>query len=182
MTGVRAVGRLRWAAIGAGLVLAGCGTATAPTAQLSHAASRRDPASRSAPNLHPAAQRRAALHQGLLRTTDCPSAGPAQRHGAERHSRSPTACSAAPRSTACRRLSRRRPRPAARRRTPLAQPNDVQRCTEVYCVIQAVPRGPANRSAPKPPAVEPNDAQRCTEVYCVTQAVPAHPATFSTTG
>ena len=63
-----------------------------------------------------------------------------------------------------------------------AQPNSVQRCTEVYCVIQAVPRGPANRSAPKPPAVEPNDAQRCTEVYCVTQAVPAHPATFSTTG
>jgi hypothetical protein len=80
MTGVRAVGRLRWAAIGAGLVLAGCGTATAPTAQLSHAASRRDPANRSAPE------------------------------------------------------------------PPAVQPNSVQRCTEVYCVTQAVPAHPATFS------------------------------------
>jgi hypothetical protein len=79
MTGVRAVGRLWWAAIGAGLVLAGCGIATAPTARLSHAASRRDPANRSAP-------------------------------------------------------------------TATAQPNSVQRCTEVYCVTQAVPAHPATFS------------------------------------
>lgn len=50
MTAVRAVGRLPWAAIGAGLVLAGCGSAAAPTAQLSRAASRRGPANKSAPN------------------------------------------------------------------------------------------------------------------------------------
>jgi hypothetical protein len=50
VTGVRAVGWLQWAAIATGLVLAGCGGAAAPTAQLSHAASRRDPANRSAPN------------------------------------------------------------------------------------------------------------------------------------
>ena len=49
MTGVRAVGRLRWAAIGAGLVLAGCGGAAAPTAQLSHAGSPRISANGSAP-------------------------------------------------------------------------------------------------------------------------------------
>jgi hypothetical protein len=50
MTGVRAVGRLRWAAIGAGLVLAGCGSGAAGTVQLSHAASPRGPANGSAPN------------------------------------------------------------------------------------------------------------------------------------
>ncbi|MGH2886406.1 MAG: hypothetical protein ACRDPA_27525 [Solirubrobacteraceae bacterium] len=50
MTGVRAFWRLPWAAIGAGLILAGCGSAGAPTAELSHAASRRGPANRSAPN------------------------------------------------------------------------------------------------------------------------------------
>jgi len=49
MTRVRAVGRLRWAAMGAGLVLAGCGSAAAGTAQLSHAASPRGPANGSAP-------------------------------------------------------------------------------------------------------------------------------------
>jgi hypothetical protein len=50
MTGVRAVGRLRWAAIGAGLVLAGCGSGAAATAQLSHPASPRGPANGSAAN------------------------------------------------------------------------------------------------------------------------------------
>ena len=45
MIGARAVGRLPWAAIGAGLVLAGCGSAAAPTA-----VSRRGPANGSAPN------------------------------------------------------------------------------------------------------------------------------------
>jgi hypothetical protein len=50
MTGVRAVGRLRWAAIGAALLLAGCGSGAAVTAQLSHAASPRGPANGSAPN------------------------------------------------------------------------------------------------------------------------------------
>jgi hypothetical protein len=77
MTGGRAVGRLRWAAIGAGLVLAGCGSAAAPTAQLSHVVSPRGRANGSAPNAR------------------------------------------------------------------AVQPNGVQRCTEVYCVPQAVPRGPA---------------------------------------
>lgn len=77
MTRVRAVSRLPWAAIGAGLVLAGCGGAGAPTAQLSHAATRRGPANKSAPNAR------------------------------------------------------------------AVQPNIGQRCTEVYCVPQAVPRGPA---------------------------------------
>jgi len=50
MTGVRAISRLPWAAIGAGLVLAGCGGAAAPTAQLSHPPSRRGPANGSTPN------------------------------------------------------------------------------------------------------------------------------------
>jgi hypothetical protein len=82
MTGVRAVGRLLWVAIGAALVVAGCGSAAAPTAQLSHAASRRGPANRSAPN------------------------------------------------------------------APAVQPNGAQRCTEVYCVPQTVPRGSATFATP----------------------------------
>jgi hypothetical protein len=81
MTGVRAVARLRWAAIGAGLVLAGCGSGAAGTAQLSHTASPRGPANGSAPNA---------------------SAVPS---------------------------------------------NGGQRCTEVYCVPQAVPRGAATFAA-----------------------------------
>lgn len=51
MTGVRASGRLPWGAIGAGLALAACGSAAAPTAHLDPAASRRGPANRSAPNV-----------------------------------------------------------------------------------------------------------------------------------
>jgi hypothetical protein len=62
------------------------------------------------------------------------------------------------------------------------QPNGARRCTEVYCVPQTVPRGPANGSAPNATAVQPNGAQRCIEVYCVPQAVPRRPATFATTG
>jgi hypothetical protein len=81
MTRVRAVGRVWWAAIAAGLILAGCGSAAAPTAQLSHAASPPGPASGSAPN------------------------------------------------------------------AAAVQPNRAQRCTEVYCVPQAVPRGPATFAA-----------------------------------
>jgi hypothetical protein len=49
MTRARAVRRLLWA----GLVLAGCGSGAAPTAQLSHAASRRGPANKSAPKSAP---------------------------------------------------------------------------------------------------------------------------------
>ncbi|MGP0053266.1 MAG: hypothetical protein ACLPZR_31110 [Solirubrobacteraceae bacterium] len=75
MTGGRAVGRLRWAAIGAGLVLAGCGSGAAATTQLSHPASPRGPVNGSAPI-----------------ASAVPSSG-------------------------------------------------AQRCTEVYCVPQAVPRG-----------------------------------------
>jgi hypothetical protein len=81
MTGVRAVRRLRWAAIAAGLILAGCGSAPAPTAQLSDTASPRGPASGSAPN------------------------------------------------------------------AAAVQPNGAQRCTEVYCVPQVVPRRPATFAA-----------------------------------
>jgi hypothetical protein len=77
MTGIRAVGRLPWVAIGAGLVLAGCGSAAAPTAQLSHAASRRDRANGSAPN------------------------------------------------------------------AAAVQPNGAERCAEVYCLPQTVPRRPS---------------------------------------
>jgi len=107
VTGVRAVGRLPWAAIGAGLVLAGCGGGAAHSAQLSRSASRHGPAIRSTPNA-------------------------------------------------------------------LAMPpnSGTQRCTEVYCVPQIVPRGPANRSAPRIPVVPGGGAQRCTEVYCVPKAVP----------
>lgn len=50
MTAVRAVGRLPWVAVGAGLVLAGCGSEAAPTAQPGRATSRRGSANRSAPN------------------------------------------------------------------------------------------------------------------------------------
>ncbi len=50
MTGVRAAGRLRWAAIGAGLLLAGCGSGAPGTAQVSHAAALRGPGNVSAPN------------------------------------------------------------------------------------------------------------------------------------
>ena len=49
MTGGWAVGRLPWVAIGAGLVLAGCGSAAVPTVQLSHSASRGQPRHGSAP-------------------------------------------------------------------------------------------------------------------------------------
>jgi hypothetical protein len=75
------VGRLWWAAIGVGLVLAGCGSAAAPTAQLSHAVSPRGPAKGSAPNAR------------------------------------------------------------------AVQPGGVRGCTEVYCVPQARPRGPATFTA-----------------------------------
>jgi hypothetical protein len=109
VTGAGAVGRLPWAAIGAGLVLAGCGSAATPTA-----ASRRGPANGSVPNAR------------------------------------------------------------------AVQPNGAQRCTEVYCVPQTVPRRPANKSAPNARAVQPNGAQRCTEVYCVPQTVARGPATFAT--
>jgi hypothetical protein len=104
MTGAGAVGRLPWAAIGVALVLGGCGGAAAPPRHLSHAASRRGAANRSAPNA-------------------------------------------------------------------AVLPNRAQRCTEVYCVPQAVPRGAAGPPAPNL-AVQPNRAQRCTEVYCVPQTVP----------
>jgi hypothetical protein len=57
------------------------------------------------------------------------------------------------------------------------QPNGTQRCTEVYCVPQAVPRGPANGLRPKAPAFQPADPQRCTEVYCVPQTVPRNAST-----
>lgn len=117
MTGLRAVGRLSWAAIGAGLVLAGCGAGAAHIAQLSHSAFRHSPASRRA--LRP---------------------GPASRQA-------PNAIAMPPNSGG-------------------------QRCTEVYCVPQIVPRGPANRPAPKVPVVPLTGAQRCTQVYCVPQPVP----------
>jgi hypothetical protein len=77
VTGAGAVGRLPWAAIGAGLFLAGCGSAATPTA-----ASRRGPANKSAPNAR------------------------------------------------------------------AVQPNGAQRCTQIYCVPQAVPRGPASFATP----------------------------------
>ncbi len=55
--------------------------------------------------------------------------------------------------------------------------NGTQRCTEVYCVPQAVPqvvpRGSAKGLTPIAPLVPPdNGTQRCTEIYCVPQAVP----------
>lgn len=53
MTGISAV-RLPWGAIAAGLALAGCGSAAATTAQLSHAASQRGLVNGSAPRAsHP---------------------------------------------------------------------------------------------------------------------------------
>jgi hypothetical protein len=116
MTGVRAVGRLPWVAIGAGLILAGCGSTAAPTAQLSHAASRRDRPKGSAPNV------------------------------------------------------------------AAVQPNGAQRCTEVYCLTQAVPRGRANGAAPNATAVQPNSAERCAEVYCLPQTVPRRPVSLTTRG
>jgi hypothetical protein len=81
MTGARAV-RLRFASIGAGLVLAGCGGGAAGGAHLSHAATPRVAGNGSAP------------------------------------------------------------------RTLTVQPNDLQRCTGVYCVPQPVPLGPGKSSAP----------------------------------
>jgi hypothetical protein len=60
--------------------------------------------------------------------------------------------------------------------------NGTQRCTEVYCAPQAVPRGPAKGLAPSASAVPSNGAQRCTEVYCVPQAVPRGAATFAASG
>jgi hypothetical protein len=49
MTRVRSGGRLSCTAVAAGLVLAGCGSAAAPSARLSHAASSRGRPNRSAP-------------------------------------------------------------------------------------------------------------------------------------
>jgi hypothetical protein len=144
MTGVRAVGRLPWAAIATGLVLAGCGSAAAPTVLPSHAASRRGPAN--------------------------PPNASAVPNGAQRCTEVYCVLQAVPRGPA------NRPAPNA-----LAVPNGAQRCTEVYCVLQAVPRGPANGPAPKAAAV-PNGAQRCTEVYCVPRRPRAYPATFAATG
>jgi hypothetical protein len=94
MTGVRAVRRLPWVAIGAGLILAGCGSAAAPTSQLSHAAARRDRATGSAPNaaaVQPNGAQRCAevycLPQAVPRgraTGSAPNAAAVQPNGAER--------------------------------------------------------------------------------------------------
>lgn len=116
MTGVAAGPRLRWAAIGAGLVLAGCGASASPPAGRSHAGSSHGPAHGSVPN------------------------------------------------------------------ASAVRPESTQRCSEVYCVPLAVPRGAANGAAPSAPAVRPNGSQWCAEVYCVPQPVRRIRATLTGTG
>ncbi len=66
------------------------------------------------------------------------------------------------------------PTPAPNLRT--VRPDNAQRCTQVFCVPQVVPRGPANRRAPNLRTVRPDNAQRCTQVFCVPQVVPRDPA------
>ena len=143
MTGARAVGQLPWAAIGAGLVLAGCGSAAAPTA-----ASRRGPANGSGPNA------RAVQPNGAQRCTQVycvPQAvprGPANKSAPNAQAVQPNG---AQRCTQVYCIPQAVPRGPANKSAPNAravQPNGAQRCTQVYCVPQAVPRGPATFATP----------------------------------
>ena len=175
MSGTGAVGRLSWAAIAAGLVLAGCGSAAAPAA-----ASRPGPANGSAPHARAvqpnSAQRCTAVYcvpQVVPRgpaNGSAPNARAAQPNSAQRCTAvycvpqvvprgpangsgptpgpcNPTARSTAPRSTASRRSSHAAP-PTISTQHQAVQPNSAQRCTAVYCVPQVVPRGPAAFATP----------------------------------
>jgi hypothetical protein len=141
MTGVRVVGRLPWAAIGAGLVLAGCGSAAIHTAQLSHAASRRGPAK--APNA-------TAVPNGPQRCTEVYCVPQAVPRGPAKAPNATAVPNGAQRCTEVYCVPQAVPAPApptARAPNASAVPNGAQRCTEVYCVPQAVP-APASLSHP----------------------------------
>jgi hypothetical protein len=136
MTGVRAVGRLGWAAIGAGLVLAGCGSSAAVTAQLSHTASP-PPAKGSAPNATAVQP-----NSGTQHCTQVYCVPRAVRRGPAKSS-APHVPAAQPNSggqrcTQVYCLPQAVPRGPTKGTAPNAsavQPNSgTQRCTQVYCV------------------------------------------------
>jgi hypothetical protein len=136
MTGVRAVERLRWAAIGAGLVLAGCGGAAIPTARPSHAASRRGPAN---------APHASAVPNGAQRCTEVycvPRAVPVPAPPTARAPNASAVPNGAQRCTEVYCVLQAVPRGHAHGsvpKAPAAQPNGAERCAEVYCVPRAVP-------------------------------------------
>lgn len=148
MTGGWAVGRLPWVAIGAGLVLAGCGSAAVPAVQLSHSASRGQPRHGSAPNagVQPNGALRCTGVYCVPRTVPAPASpngsapkAPAvQPNGAQRC----TEVYCVPQAV---------PAPASPNgsapRAPAVRPNGAERCTEVYCVPPTVPRGRATFAA-----------------------------------
>ena len=147
MTGARAAGRRRWAAIGAGLVLAGCGSGAAVTAQVGHAASPRGPANGSAPNAS------AVPSNGTQRCTEVycvPQAVPRGPANGSAPDASAVPSNGTQRCTEVYCVPQAVPRGPANGSAPNAAAvpsNSAQRCTEVYCVPQAVPRGAATFAA-----------------------------------